>query len=60
MRKAIDVHLAVAVTDPRAALEALIDKGLVPFKEARADLLPPDQVEPDAAVQTPDAGSSAL
>jgi hypothetical protein len=45
VRTAIEERLAVSVTAPRAALEALIDKGLVPFEEARDDLLPKAEVE---------------
>jgi hypothetical protein len=41
IRQGIEGRLGVAVTDRAAALEALVDKGLVPFKEARTDLLPP-------------------
>lgn len=50
LRTSIENRLGVAVTDAHAALEALIDKGVVAFKHARADLLPPpveveDQVD---------------
>jgi hypothetical protein len=41
IRTAIEAHLGVSVTDAPAALEALIDKGVIAFKDARADLLPP-------------------
>jgi hypothetical protein len=41
VRKAIEKHLNCVVTDSAAALEVLIDKGVVPFKEARTDLTPP-------------------
>jgi hypothetical protein len=41
IRTAIEERLGVSVTDAPAALETLIDKGLVAFKDARKDLLPP-------------------
>ena len=41
IRTSIENGLGIAITDAHAALEALIDKGVVAFKDARADLLPP-------------------
>jgi hypothetical protein len=45
LRTAVETQLSVVVTDPRAALEALIDKGRVRFEEARDDLMPKVEVE---------------
>ena len=47
IRRNIEERLGVAVTDMPAALTALVDKGLVEFKDARKDLLPPPLVEVD-------------
>jgi hypothetical protein len=41
IRTAIEARLGVSVTDAPAALEALIDKGVIAFKDARTDLRPP-------------------
>jgi hypothetical protein len=52
IRRSIEEFLGVAVTDMPAALEALIDKGVVAFKDARKDLRPPAAIEVEDQVDS--------